>query len=291
LPLIPLGVESASESAVTFPAETPRRHLADLILTAETDRQLRIALAKIRYHDRLYTEWGIGTIDPEGRGTILNLYGPPGTGKTFAAEAIADSLGKPIIRVDYAQIESRFVGDTPKNLTAAFAAARAADAVLFFDEADSVLSRRVTTITQAADYGVNVTRSTLLLQLDSFDGVVVFATNLAANYDSAFIRRITAHVYFPLPDTDALIRLWRYHLPAALPRLPDVTPERLAALSDGLSGGDILNAVILAASAALDRGGEAVTLIDFVDALTQIRRARAEIGGGASNALSFALND
>lgn len=261
-----------------FTPETPRRRLSDLVVSAVTERQLKTALAKVQYHKVLYEDWGLESVHPEGRGVALNLYGPPGTGKTFAAEAIADYLERPIIRIDYAQIESRFVGDTPKNIAAAFDTAREANAVLFFDEADSVLSRRVTNITQAADYGVNVTRSTLLLQLDSFDGVVIFATNLASNYDSAFVRRILAHVYFPLPDEAALARLWRYHLPRRMPLHADVTPEVLAARSIGLSGGDVLNIVVLAASAALERGAQAVALADFDAALEQVRRARAEVG-------------
>jgi ATP-dependent 26S proteasome regulatory subunit len=272
-PAEPLG-----ERLSLFTPEPPRRRLADLVIGAETEWQLKTALAKIKHHDRLYHDWGLETVHPEGRSVAINLYGPPGTGKSFAAEGIAEHLGRPIIRVDYAQIESRFVGDTPKNIVAAFEAARLAGAVLFFDEADSVLSRRVTNITQAADYGVNVSRSTLLLQLDSFEGVVLFATNLAANYDPAFVRRILAHVYFPLPDGAALTRLWRYHLPAQLPLEAAVTPDSLAVRSTGLSGGDVLNVVILAASAAVEREAAAVSLADFELALAQVRRARQEVG-------------
>ncbi len=269
-----------------FTPEAPRRRLSDLVVSAVTERQLKTALAKVQYHKVLYEDWGLASVHPEGQGVALNLYGPPGTGKTFAAEAIADYLQRPIIRIDYAQIESRFVGDTPKNIAAAFDSAREANAVLFFDEADSVLSRRVTNITQAADYGVNVTRSTLLLQLDAFDGVVIFATNLASNYDSAFVRRILAHVYFPLPDEAALTRLWRYHLPVRMPLDADVTPEILAAHSLGLSGGDVLNIVILAAAAALERGAKSVGLDDFDAGIEQVRRARAEVGVGISYQVS-----
>ncbi len=270
--------EEVSERLRMFTPEKPRRRLSDLVVSAVTERQLRTALAKIQYHDKLYREWGLETIHPEGRGMAINLYGPPGTGKSFAAEGIAEYLQRGIIRIDYAQIESRFVGDTPKNIVAAFETAREANAVLFFDEADSVLSRRVTNITQAADYGVNVSRSTLLLQLDNFDGVVLFATNLASNYDTAFVRRILAHVYFPLPDEDALVRLWRYHLPALMPLQRDVTPEALATRSIGLSGGDVLNVVILAASTAAERDDDSVSLPDFEAALEQVRRAKREVG-------------
>src|SRR5260221_7581057 len=269
--------------------DAPRRQLANLVLTPSTERQLRIALAKIQHHDKLYHDWGLETVHPEGRGIAINLYGPPGTGKSFAAEAIADHLQQPIIRIDYAQIESRFVGDTPKNIAAAFEAAKTGPAVLFFDEADSVLSRRATNITQAADYGVNVSRSTLLLQLDAFDGVVLFATNLAANYDPAFVRRILAHVYFPLPDEPALTRLWKYHLPAQMPLQADVTPETLASQSLGLSGSDVLNVVILAAATAVERGQDAVGLQDFEAALAQVRRSKQEVGTGIVS--DFTLRD
>ncbi len=272
------AAEAVAERMALFAPEQPRRRLADLVLSAETERALRVALAKIQHHALLYQTWGLAQIHPEGRGVALNLYGESGTGKSFAAEAIAQHLGKPIIRVDYAQLESRYVGDTPKNIVAAFEAARAHDAVLFFDEADSVLSQRVTNITQAADYGVNISRSTLLLQLDSFEGVVIFATNLARNYDPAVVRRILAHVPFTLPDQTALVRLWRYHLPHKLPRGAEATPEALAALSAGLSGGDILNCVLLAASEAAMRGAEQVALADFAAAIEQVRRAKAEIG-------------
>ena len=270
--------EDLSARLSIFTPATPRRRLSDLVLSATTERQLRTALAKVQYHDKLYHDWGLETIHPEGRSVAINLYGPPGTGKSFAAEAIADHLERPIIRVDYASIESRFVGDTPKNIAAAFEAAHQSSSVLFFDEADSMLSRRATNITQAADYGVNVSRSTLLLQLDSFEGVVLFATNLASNYDPAFVRRILAHIHFPLPDEAALIRLWAYHLPPQLPRQPEVTPEALASRSLGLSGGDVLNAVILAAASAVEGGEAAISLAHFEEALAQIRRSKEDVG-------------
>lgn len=272
------AAQEQAERQSAFAPEPPRRSLFDLVLSAETERQLRVALAKIQHHEKLYQDWGLESIHPEGRGMAINLYGAPGTGKSFAAEGIADHLQRPIIRVNYAQLESRFVGDTPKNIVAAFEAAHTHNAILFFDEADSVLSQRVTNITQAADYGVNVSRSTLLLQLDGFEGVVLFATNLAANYDPAFVRRILSHVHFTLPDQAALVRLWQYHLPIKLPIAAEVTPETLAGQSEGLSGGDILNAVLLAASAAAERGAEALTLADFSASLEQIRRAKQEIG-------------
>lgn len=264
-----------------FEVETPRRRLKDLIVPADTLVQLRGLLTKIKYHRVLYEDFGLSEIDPYGGRTAINLYGPPGTGKTFAAEAIAHELGLDLIRVNYAEIESKYVGETPKNIKAAFQKAREANALLFFDEADSILGRRLTNITQSTDHAVNVSRSVMLLELDRFTGVAVFATNLAANYDAAFVRRILGHIHLPLPDAEARARLWRYHLPARLPaRLSEADWDCLIDRTEGLAGGDILNSVVYAASMAIEREGPGctITLDDFLYAIEAGKRAKREIG-------------
>ena len=209
----------------------------------------------------------------------FNFFGPPGTGKSFAAEAIAHHLDKNIIKVNYAEIESKYVGETPKNITAAFTKAKQSDSILFFDEADSILGKRLTNVTQAADHGVNVSRSVMLLQLDKFDGVVLFATNLPGNFDGAFVRRILAHIEFVLPDLDCRKKLWKYLLPDEMPRHESIEYIWLAEESEGLSGGEILNVVKLAASIAVSRpAGECkVFKNDIIDAISQVRNSKEKV--------------
>lgn len=186
-----------------------------------------------------------------------------------------------IIRANYAEIESKYVGETAKNIKAAFQKAKETKALLFFDEADSILGRRLSNITQSTDHAVNVSRSVMLLELDHFSGVTVFATNLASNYDTAFIRRILGHIEMPLPDATSRSRLWQYHMPSRLPvQLNAEERERLVLETEGLSGGDILNIVIYAASIAIEREGPAcrITLDDFLMAINATKRAKQEIG-------------
>jgi SpoVK/Ycf46/Vps4 family AAA+-type ATPase len=286
--VVPPGSAEAQDLArrlALFTVETPRRRLADLVVPEGTRRQMAALLTKIRYHPVLYENFGRGEVDPDGGRTAINLYGPPGTGKSFAAEAIAHELGLGIIRVNYAEVESKFVGETAKNIRAAFQKAREAQALLFFDEADSILGRRLTNVSQSTDHAVNVSRSVMLLELDRFAGVAVFATNLAANYDTAFIRRILGHVALPLPDAEGRRRLWQRHLPARMPVQLDARAwERLVAETDGLAGGDILNSVVSAAALALEREGPAcrITLDDFLAAIQAAKRAKAEIGTPAA---------
>lgn len=273
--------ESTAKRLTMFTVETPRRRLTDLIVPEETMQQLRSLLTKVRYHRVLYEDFGLGEIDPHGGRTTINLYGPPGTGKSFAAEAIAHALDMDIIRVNYAEIESKYVGETPKNIKAAFQKAQQTNALLFFDEADSILGRRLTNVRQSTDHAVNVSRSVMLLELDNFAGVTVFATNLATNYDTAFVRRILGHIHMPLPDAVSRTRLWRYHIPARLPvRLRDADWDGLVTQSEGLSGGDILNVVVYAAAMALEREGPSctVTADDFAHAIAASKQAKQEVG-------------
>lgn len=72
-------------------------------------------------------------------------------------------------------------------------------------------------VTQSADYGVNVTRSVMLMELEKFTGVVIFTTNLITNYDQAFKRRILANIEFTLPDCKGREQIWKTHLPSSLP--------------------------------------------------------------------------
>lgn len=267
---------------MSFLPESPRRCLGDLIVPGEVMQQIRSALNRIQYHDQLYEKWNLKHIDPDGAGVALNFYGPPGTGKSFGAEAVAGELGQRIVRVNYAEMESKYPGDTQKNLAAAFRVAKEQGCLLFFDESDSILSRRLGHATHSADVSVNLTRSVMLTQLDRFSGVVVFATNLASNYDSAFVRRILAHVYFPLPDQACREELWRRLLVPDLPRSGDVDPASLARESHGLAGGEMLNVVVGAACAAVARKApeRRVTRADLVGQIAAIRRAKEAVGDG-----------
>ncbi|TAK13296.1 MAG: ATP-binding protein [Anaerolineae bacterium] len=264
-----------------FTIEPPQRKLADLVIPDATREQLHSLLTRIRYQHVLYDDFGLRDIDPYGGRTAINLYGPPGTGKTFAAEAIAHELGMGLLRVNYSEIESKFVGETPKNIQAAFARAQAENALLFFDEADSILGKRLTNISQSTDHAVNVSRSVMLMALDRFSGVAVFATNLASNYDTAFVRRILGHVEMPLPNAAARRQLWQAQIPARLPA--DLTEKdwaRLVRETEGLAGGDILNSVVLAAATAIQREGPAcrVGVEDFSAAVAAAKKAKREIG-------------
>lgn len=236
------------EKPVVFTARTPLYALKNLVLDDATALRLESLKNRFRTHDLVYGEWGLGEIDPSGKHIAFNLYGPPGTGKTMCVEALAREWGKQLIDVSYAEIESKYVGETGKNIVAAFKAAKEQEAVLFFDEADSILGQRMTSVTQAADQAVNVARAVMLKQLDAFDGIVAFATNLARNFDNAFVRRIPIHIEIPLPDEAGRKRILETIVPDKVPFKTKIDFAALAAQTPGLSGGDLKDAVVNAVS-------------------------------------------
>src|SRR5690606_36274164 len=134
--------------------------------------------------------------------------------------------------------------------------------------------------TQAADQAVNVARAVMLKELDQFSGVVVFATNLACNFDQAFVRRILLHVEVPPPDHDGRLELWPRMISSKVPGRDQLDWELLAEQSAGLVGGEIKNAVVLSLSRVADRQGDArrLTTQDVIHAIEQVRLAKQVVG-------------
>ena len=232
-------------SNLVFVPEVPKFTLQDIVLNESTKEQILDAADYARNSKIVFETWGLAATHKYSHRLGINLYGPSGTGKTMAAHAIAAYLGRKILAVNYADIESKYVGETPKNIRKVFEAAKETHSILFFDEADAILSKRVTNMSSATDVSVNQTRSVMLMILNDYQDFVIFATNFIENFDPAFMRRIAMHVKFELPDLDCRRRLWRMYIPRQMPNTIDI--EHLAKTYDSLSGSDISNAVLMSA--------------------------------------------
>ncbi|MBV9469721.1 MAG: AAA family ATPase [Abitibacteriaceae bacterium] len=236
-------------------AIVPRRTFNDVILPPSTLRALDHALTQIKKHDLIFQRWGLAERHASGLGLAFNFAGPPGTGKTICAEAIANALGKKLLVVRYSEMESLWAGETGKNVSAVFRAAAEQDAVLFFDEADAIAGRRFTAVTQGYQREANTVVNVLLKELEEFAGVVIFATNLAANFDPAFERRVRTHILFEMPGPAERAKIWRVQLhEKKTPLAPDVNFAELGKKYE-VSGGDIKNAVLKAAQMATAEPG------------------------------------
>ncbi len=282
---VPPRAADPSCNAPAFTLRPTRFSLKDdLVLSAKTRLQLDECLARLRFHRTIYQDWGFAAVDPMGMTAILNFYGPPGTGKTLCAEALAGQLGLPFMALGIAELESKFMGDTARNIQAAFAQATETGALLFFDEADTLLGKRLSSVTQGVDNEVNAMRSTLLIELERYEGIVVFATNFAGNYDEAFRSRIGYHIEFNLPDLAAREQLWSRFLveqiPLGSPR--DLLLSEAAMQSEGLSGREIRTCMRLALPkvllAAEQEGGPAqLQMAHIQQAIDEVQTAQRQV--------------
>jgi SpoVK/Ycf46/Vps4 family AAA+-type ATPase len=236
-------------------AITPRRSFEDVVLPTTTMRALNHALALVRKHDLIFHQWGLAERHSTGLGLAFHFAGPPGTGKTICAEALAYALDRKLLVVRYAEMESRWVGQTARHVATVFRAAAQQDAVLFFDEADAIAGRRFTSVSAGYEREANSIVDVLLHELEAFPGVVIFATNLAANIDPAFERRIRTHILFEMPNVEERGLIWQVQLHARKTPLAADVDFRALAEAYPRSGGDIKNAVLKAAQIATTEPG------------------------------------
>jgi hypothetical protein len=232
----------------------------DLVLPADKLAALREGVARVRLQARVLDEWGFGGgsagsgSGPRApRGLRLLFSGLPGTGKTLAAEVIAQALHADLLVIDLARLVSKWIGETEKNLAAAFDQAEGTGAVLFFDEADALFGKR-TEVGDAHDRYANIESAYLLSRLERFDGVAVLATNLRANLDRAFLRRFEIAIDFAEPGVAERAAIWRRQFPPAAPLAADIDFDALAA-QHALPGALIRNAALGAAYLAAAGSG------------------------------------
>lgn len=229
----------------------------DLILPESLAEALRDFTHEARTRHKTWDNPETARLFARERGLVALLYGPPGTGKTMSAQVIAAEMGVDLYRIDCGAVISKYIGETAKNLGAIFARARQIDAVLFFDEADALFSRR-TEVKDSNDRHANADTAYLLQLIEGqFDGTALLATNRKADMDAAFLRRIRYSFEFPRPGPEARSVIWQRAAAALLPAgresLTSLWPVLGAALD--LTGAQI-KTILLAAHFAASRRDE-----------------------------------
>jgi len=230
----------------------PAVGFGDLVLPPDTMAQLKDLLTRARYREQVLDVWKMGGPSARRRGLTALFAGPSGTGKTMAAEVLAGELGLDLYTVDLATVVDKYVGETEKNLDRIFAEAERINGVILFDEADALFGKR-SEVSDAHDRYANVEVAYLLQRMELFDGIAILATNLRANLDEAFTRRLDSLVDFPEPEAEYRRQLWERSLGTSMPRAGDLDLDFLAE-SFKLAGGGIRNIVVAAAYMAAELG-------------------------------------
>jgi SpoVK/Ycf46/Vps4 family AAA+-type ATPase len=262
--------QSAQELSSAATRIESRASWNDLVLPPDALEQLRELCNRVAYSHQVLEQWGFDGRLSYGKGVTALFSGPSGTGKTLAAEVIANELGLDLYRVDIPSVVSKWIGETEKNLDRLF---RLADnAILFFDEADSLFGKR-SEVRDAHDRYANVEISYLLQRIETFDGIAILATNVRHHLDEAFLRRLAFVVQFPFPNDEQRQRIWEGIWPARTPLGSDLDFARLARAFK-LAGGNVKNVALAAAFAAAARED----VVMMADVLHAVKREYQKLG-------------
>ena len=235
-----LGVEFKPDFSNDFPAKLIHTEMnwEDLVLNPVVMDEIQNINTWLLHKDEI-TENKILS-KKLNKGYKCLFYGPPGTGKTLSTALIGKKNKKDVYRIDLSQIVSKYVGETEKNLAKIFNIAENKDWILFFDEAESLFSKR-TSVNDSKDKFANQQTAYLLQRVEEYKGLIILATNLKPNIDIAFSRRIQSIINFSMPDIRERKILWTNFL-ADLSDIDETTTGRLAK-EYPLSGGSIKNVI------------------------------------------------
>ncbi len=254
--------------------------MSDLIFDSHTGLSVKRFLAACRNKNKLFVDWGLSDKYHYGNNIVALFYGSSGVGKTACAEAIAGELGYRFVNISISDVQSKWVGDTQKNIKQLFRQHSNKQVVLFFDEAEALFSRR-TDIRNALDKEMNRDVNVLLQELEKFEGIVILTTNKPDTFDEAFTRRIQFKIQFSLPDSETRLKLWKHLIPKKMQLSENVDFLHLAKNYE-LSGAGIKNSIFRAATIAV---ADDVSLIEMKhlilaveEELNDVQKNRKTIG-------------
>jgi AAA+ superfamily predicted ATPase len=211
----------------------------DLILKPKTLDEIKEIETWLQHNETLLHDWNMkGIIKP---GFRVMFYGAPGTGKTLTASLLGKYTQKDVYRIDLSMIVSKYIGETEKNLSSLFDKAINKDWILFFDEADSIFGKR-TNVRDAHDKYANQEVSYLLQRIEAHPGLVILASNLKNNIDTAFTRRFQSIIEFEIPTHVERLRLWQNNLPKGIELEASMSLESLAR-KYAITGANIVNII------------------------------------------------
>lgn len=216
----------------------PSNNLDDCILSPSVKTEIEGFINSIERREKLLI-WGVDYVPK------LLLAGVIGTGKTITAQAIAAKLGMLLYRVSGEDVVASYLGETAKNVLQAFdfAAKYKSRLILFFDEMDSIVSKRGFDSSASKELARSV--NTFIALMEERNELIIGATNHAHEIDASCLSRFTKLIFYELPDIAMMERLLEIHL-KKIPVDIDISIKEIAPrlVEHNFSGRDVRNLVV-----------------------------------------------
>lgn len=263
--LFTTGKTSRPRLSSDFPAQFIETGLEwkDLILNEKTTSQIVEIETWLNHNETLMNAWNMKSRIKPGFRVLFS--GPPGTGKTLTATLLGKYTGRDVFRIDLSLVVSKYIGETEKNLSRLFDRAKNKNWILFFDEADAIFGKR-TSVRDAHDKYANQEVSYLLQRIESHPGLVILASNMKSNIDSAFTRRFNAIVEFEIPTAAERLAIWKNNLPKNVRLSEEINLEEIARKYE-VNGANIVNIIHFACLKTLEKNSETISLSDLLNGI------------------------
>ena len=268
--LVPHGLGTMAEQITSF------LRWSDLVLPEDTLEMVWDVIRQARNQRIVLDDWGFRSKLPYGRGISVLFWGGPGTGKTMVASLISQELDLDLYQIDLSKLVSKYIGETEKNIAKVFDDAQDTPAIILFDEADSLFSKR-TEVKSSHDRYANLEVNYLLQRMENYDGISILTSNFEKSIDDAFRRRLTFQIEFPFPDVELRVALWKAMFPDTVHIDPSVNFVWLANEFE-LSGGYIKNAVLRAAFTAAEKRAAGENIIKMPELVESAVNIYKEMG-------------
>lgn len=243
-----------------FPAHhlTTKLEWGDAIFDSSVFTEIEHIRSWILHQTEILKDHNLGKYLKSGYRVLF--YGPPGTGKSMTAALLGKSHGLDVYRVDLSSVVSKFIGETEKNLAKLFDIAENKNWILFFDEAEALFSRRVSS-QSSNDMFANQQVAYLLQRIEDYNGVVILASNFKDNIDDAFLRRFQSIILFPKPTSEIRHELWKKYF--AQFDTGSIDFESIAGDYE-ITGGSILNVLRYCSIVSAQRGDRKIKKDDIL---------------------------
>lgn len=243
----------------------------DLVLSYELHENIEEIINWAKYGQTVLCDFKLGR--RLKRGYRVLFYGPSGTGKTLTATLIGQRVGMEVYRINTAQITSKYVGETEKNLERVFEYAEGRNWILFFDEADALFGKRTSTKSSNDRYA-NQQIAYLLQRIEDYPGIIILASNKKGEMDAAFIRRFQLMLEFDIPDLHQRLKLWEKGLDEDFELDEDVDLHTIAEKYE-ITGGILINILRTISIVSLQNNSRLLTQKILLEA---IKREFEKIG-------------
>ncbi|WP_294230852.1 ATP-binding protein [uncultured Chryseobacterium sp.] len=256
----------------------------DLIVTPSLMTELENISGWLCHAQEIRSRWNLDKYIKPGYRCLF--YGPPGTGKTLTASLLGKQHGMDVYRIDVSLITAACTAETEKNIARIFDFAEQKNWILFFDKADKLMEMNSEYALQNRWEINQEIRSYLLQRIEDFPGMIIMAiTHPKDNPVKAFSTNFQSVLYFPMPDQDTRLSLWKQMIPDDW--LQENREELLRTAAEAeISGGCIVNVIRRCALALYKTGEKQLTSDILLQALSIENQSSAFNSEKSSSKLS-----